>query len=67
MKGNNNFSKGSLVKLRIPNVFRGTKDQILNELSLRLWDVSHTVSTKGWTTQLSLVQDEVVFAGGVVV
>ena len=60
LKGTTTFTKGSLILLRFPNIFRDKNDTIVGELSLRLWDVTHSFNNSGWLTTLSLEQDEIV-------
>jgi hypothetical protein len=58
MRGSVYFSKGQLYKIEYSGFFRDTQDVLTDSLNLRLRQITHTFTSKGWFTDLEFIQDE---------
>jgi hypothetical protein len=63
MKGTTAFYKGNLYSINVPGFFRDQDDKVVSSMNLRLRDVSHSFTSKGWETTLTLLQDELTVTG----
>ena len=63
MNGTTAYYKGNLYTVNINGIFRDLSDNIATSLPLRLRDVTHSFTSKGWFTTLELLQDESTITG----
>lgn len=63
MKGNTTYTKGNLYRISVPNIFRDSANNLVNSLQLRLYDIQHSFTAKGWFTTLIFKQDELSLSG----
>jgi len=63
MKGTTSYAKGNLHTIAIDGVFRDQTDVIVDTINLRLTEIEHSFTRKGWITTLQFIQDESTITG----
>ena len=64
MKGTTAYSKSKIYDLNIDGVFRDADNKTVPSLELRLIEIQHIFTSKGWFTTLEILQDEGTVTGG---
>jgi hypothetical protein len=65
VRGSINYAKGQLYVIEYPGIFRDKNDVLTGSLKLRLRQITHTYTSKGWFTDLEFIQDELTLYGSV--
>lgn len=66
VKGTTAFIKGNLYTISVKGIFRDLNDSVIDQLNLRLREVTHSFNSKGWTTSLLFQQDEISITGAMI-